>query len=140
MGLLTTDNKQSIYIYSKSSDLGNTGFDSLQNTAQSVRCVNIDAEALSDTIWLEIADLLNCQLQHLFVVKTKSAFKFVDPNSYHVADWLDLIRHRPYMLQQPIAIKQTVARQVKDLQELHAFFWIPHRGRKLLSAPKSKAQ
>ena len=140
MGILATDNKQSIYIYSESSELGEAGFNCIQHLKHDVRCVNINKEALSDTIWLEIADMLHCQLQDLFVLKTRSAFKFVDINTYNAGDWLDLIRQRPDMLQQPIAIRRTVARQVKDLQEIHSIFWIPNMDLKLLSAPRSRAQ
>ena len=139
MGILSTTNKQLIYIYSEASQIGREGYGALQNVPQNVRVINIDKEKLSDPIWLEIAGMIGTELKNLFDYEMFQSFRLVNSGIYTVGDWLNIIGHRPYILQRPIAINGTQAASINNTFELYNFYGVSTQGLQLPTSIHLKA-
>ena len=62
MAFLSKENKQSILIYSESSNVGKACETLIASMDTPIRCIDIDSETLSDMIWLEITTMMNVDL------------------------------------------------------------------------------
>lgn len=123
MGVLATNNRQLIYIYSEDSRLGKEVLSYVQGIDKALRIININKESISDTIWIEIADLLDMQLGDLFTSNQKSSHASAKPNvEYSTADWLKRIQYNPSLLQKPIAINATKAKQIEQSLDVYSFY------------------
>tara|TARA_R110002049_G_scaffold302713_2_gene496088 strand:+ start:24128 stop:24589 length:462 start_codon:yes stop_codon:yes gene_type:complete len=120
MGILATDNKQLIFIYSESSEIGNKALAYVNAIDKPKRIININEEAISKTIWLEISAMLGKDLSDLFdanEVKTK-----ISKEDLSVGDWLKMINHNPELLQQPIVIDGTDATILAQSEDVYHYF------------------
>ncbi|WP_299130640.1 hypothetical protein [uncultured Winogradskyella sp.] len=122
MGILAKHNRQLIYIYSEDSILGNNMLPYVKSMDKAVRLININKENLSDTIWIELAAILNIQIKQLFnkdLIPTKEKNKIGD---YSNSDWLKIISNSPHILQKPIAINGSKAKIIEQKSDIFPFY------------------
>lgn len=117
MGILATDKKQIILIYSEDSSLGKKTRARVENVDLAKRIININDESISKTIWLEIAELLNTELCDLFDVDDER----IHDKEFHTKDWLKLIDKNPALLVNPIIIKGARAKIIDDNVDVYEF-------------------
>jgi len=122
MGVLATDKRQLIYIYSEDSRLGKEVLSYIQGIDKALKVININKETISGTIWTEIASLLNLEVGELFSSDTTSSDPTRHKDEYSTEDWLKLIQHNPHFLQTPIAINGSKAKQIEQRNDLHSFY------------------
>jgi len=118
MGHLATNNRQLIYIYSEDSTLGQRILPYVKCLKKPVRIININNESIADTIWLEVAAMLDKPLSNLF----SRSLKNLNSSDYDVIDWLKIINKKPWVLEKPIAINGTKAKQLKERYQIFSFF------------------
>lgn len=118
MGQLAKNNRQLIYIFSEKSRLGKQILAYVKTINRPVRIINLDNESIADTIWIEIASMLNTSLGDLF--SKKKTIK--ESANLSASDWLKIINHSPSVLQRPIAINGTMAKQIKEKHQIFSFF------------------
>jgi len=120
MGILATDKKQLIFIYSESSDIGNKALAYINAVDKPKRIININEEAISKTIWLEISAILDKDLSDLFDVnEIKSK---ISKEDLSVGDWLKMINNNPQLLQQPIVIDGADATILTQSEDVYQYF------------------
>jgi len=122
MGVLATDNRQLIYIYSEDSKLGKETLSYVQGIGKALRIININKESISDTIWIEIASMLEMEIGDLFSSKKSSLLPSQGKEGYNLGDWLKMIEHNPALLQKPIAINGSRVKQIQRSLDVYAFF------------------
>lgn len=118
MGQLATDNKQLIFIYSDESNLGKRLLPYIRSADKAVRLININEECIADTIWIEIAAMLNKDIGDLFDIDYLNSSSVNSNSEFNVADWLKIIDKTPSILQNPIAINGTTAQIIKEKREI----------------------
>lgn len=117
MGILATHNKQLIFIYSENSSLGNRILPYVNSINKSIRLININQEPIADTIWIEIASILNFELKDLFNINSSTEL-----NNFHAGDWLKIINKNPELLQKPIAINGCKAKIIEKEYDIFQFY------------------
>lgn len=122
MGLLTTNNKQSIYIYSEDSKLGVSVLSHIKKLKRRIRIINLNRESLSTPIWLEIISMLDVSFSELFKREQYSLFTPELQNNMTTGDWLKLIEHNPSLLIKPIAINGINAKIIEAKYDVFDFF------------------
>lgn len=122
MGVLAKDKNQLIYIYSEDSRLGTKALSYIRSLDKSLQLININKSPLPDTVWIEIADLMDVEVEELF----KSDMSAVTPankkEDYKVSDWLKMIEKEPSLLLWPIAIVGTKAIQIKKSIDVYSLY------------------
>ncbi len=122
MGILATDNKQLIYIYSQDSPLGLKVLSHLRNLDTPVRIINLNRESLSGIIWLEITAMLGVGFSELFRRDYSSLFGRELEMNLTASDWLKLIEHNPSLLYRPVAINGTKAKVIEAKYDIFDFY------------------
>ncbi|WP_100614991.1 arsenate reductase family protein [Confluentibacter citreus] len=122
MGVLATDDKELIYIYSNQSNLGKKVLAYAQSSDKVLRAINIDKEKISDTIWLEIADMVNKPLAELFSPELTDSHGIDNALDYNTDDLLKIVNKNPSLLQYPIAINGKKAISIKDRYDFFKFY------------------
>lgn len=122
MGILATDNRQLIYIYSEASQLGKKVLAYINAIDRPKRIININEESISKTIWLEIAAMLGCDLYELFDTSNATSVVVKDASALSIGDWLKIVDHNPELLQQPILIKGTDAKVITQVVDAYSYF------------------
>ena len=135
MAILSRDNKQLIYIFSNDSILGKKLMPYLETSEKRVRKININKESVSDTIWIEIAGILNTPLGELFSLDVLHNTNInADASRFTSGDWLKLVNKNPSILQRPIAINGAEAKIISSKKDLDVFFNI--EGERFDKSPK----
>lgn len=124
MGVLATNNRQLIFIYSEESRIGKKALAYIQDFDKALRVININKEAISQTIWVEIAAMLQVEFGMLFSKTHPFLPLKQDEKYYSVGDWLKLINKNPSLLKYPIAIHGSHAKQIKKPQDVFKFYGI----------------
>lgn len=114
MGVLATDDKELIYIYSEQSKLGKEVLAYAHSDDKALRAINIDKEMVSDTVWLEIADMLNIPFPELFSPELAESHGIDNIADFNTNDLLKIINKNPSLLQHPIAINGKKAIVIKE--------------------------
>ncbi|NJB36636.1 arsenate reductase family protein [Croceivirga sp. JEA036] len=122
MGVLATDKKQYIYIYSNKSESGKRLLAYAQSIDGPVRTINIDNEKISDTVWTEILELLNMSAKDLFGDSHNLSKDINGDEQMDTHDWLKVIQNNPEVLATPIIIKGEHAKLVANQHDLSSFF------------------
>lgn len=122
MGVLATDDRELIYIYSDRSDLGKKILAYAQSSEKSLRAINIEKEKISDTVWLEIADRLNKPLSDLFSPDLAKKIGIDNLSDYDRNDLIKIINKNTILLQHPIAINGNKAKLIHDRFDFFEFF------------------
>ena len=122
MGILATDNKQLIYIYSQDSPLGLKVLSHVRDIDSPVRIINLNKESLSGIIWLEITAMLGVSFSELFRRDFSSLFGKQLEMNLTASDWLKLIEHNPSLLYRPIAINGTQAKIIEAKYDIFDFY------------------
>lgn len=122
MGVLATDDKEIIYIYSDQSDMGKKMLAYTQSTDKPVRTINIEKEKISDTVWLEIADILGKPFSELFSPDLAKKIGIDNLSDYDSDDLIKIINKNPSLLQHPIAINGKKARLIHDRFDFFKFY------------------
>ena len=122
MAVLATNYKQLIYIYSEDSSLGKRVLPYAKALVKDLRTININDEAIADTVWSEIAALLDCPLGDLFDSTQLSQSGQDAQDTYSAVDWLKIINKNPSVLQQPIVINGTKAKRIYEKHQIFSFF------------------
>lgn len=122
MSILATDKKQLIYIYSEDSPMGKRVLPYALSSKKPLRTININKEPIADTIWVEIAEMLNVKLGELFSQEHLNKLNLGDATNFSSNDWLKIIKHNPSLLQYPIAINGNTAEIVNDRFDFYQFF------------------
>tara|TARA_R110002049_G_scaffold242357_1_gene416172 strand:- start:17308 stop:17775 length:468 start_codon:yes stop_codon:yes gene_type:complete len=122
MGILATDNKQLIFIYSESSQIGKKVLAHINTIDRPKRIININNETISKTIWLEISAMLDKDLGDLFDTTSIKSKISTESDELSVGDWLKMIKHNPELLQQPIIIDGTDAKVLTQTEDIYNYF------------------
>ena len=122
MSILATNDKELIYIYSDKSDLGKKVLAYTQSIDKSLRIINIEKETISDTIWLEIADMVNEPLEKLFSFELLSTPELSKQTDYDITDLLKIINKNPFLLKNPIAINGEKAKSINNRFDFFEFY------------------
>lgn len=122
MGVLATDNKELIYIYSDRSDLGKKMLAYAESNEKPLRAINIEKEKISDTVWLEIADILHKPLSDLFSPDLAKKIGIDNLANYNNEDLIKIIQKNPFLLQHPIAINGNKAKLIHDRFDFFRFY------------------
>ena len=122
MGVLATDKRELIYIYSDQSDLGKELLAYAHSTDKALRAINIEKEKISDTVWLEIADMVGKPLFELFSPEHAEREGIDTISGYDTNDMLKIINKNPSLLQHPIAINGTKAVSIKERNDFFKFY------------------
>lgn len=122
MGVLATSDKELIYIYSDESDLGKKVLAYAQSSEKPLRSINIGKEKISDTVWLEIADLLDKPLSDLFAPDLAKKIGIDNLSDYDPDDLIKIINKNPILLQHPIAINGNKAKLIHDRFDFFEFY------------------
>lgn len=122
MGVLAISDKELIYIYSEESDIGKKMLAYAQSSDNPVRAINIEKEKISDTIWLEIADILDKPLYELFSAHYAKKIGIDNLSNYNNEDLIKIINKNPFLLQHPIAINGQKANLIHDRFDFFRFF------------------
>ncbi len=122
MGVLATDEKQFIYIYSDQSEAGKRLLAYAKSVDNPVRAINIDKEKISDTVWTEILDLLNISAKKLFGDAHNLSDEVKGDEQMNTYNWLKVIQNNPEVLATPIIIKGEHAKLVANQHDLSSFF------------------
>ncbi|TYP97977.1 hypothetical protein C7447_103144 [Tenacibaculum adriaticum] len=121
MSVLAKDNRQLLYIYSCESNFGKEMLAYAQSIDKRIQAVNICNENISQTIWLEIADMIGVRLSELFSPEHPDSPSIGNVDNYIVSDWLKIIKHNPGLLQRPIAINCNKAISIKEKSDMMIF-------------------
>lgn len=122
MGVLAISDKELIYIYSDQSDIGKKMLAYAQSSEKPVRAINIEKEKISDTIWLEIADILDKPLSELFSPDYAKKIGIDNLSDYNNEDLIKIINKNPFLLQHPIAINGKKANLIHDRFDFFRYF------------------
>ena len=122
MGVLATNDKEIIYIYSEKSDLGKKILAYAQSSDKKLRIINIEKEKISDTVWLEIADLVGKPLFELFSPELAEKQDIKNFSDYDTDDLLKIVNKNPSLLQHPIAIHGEKGISIKDRFDFFPFY------------------
>ncbi|MGE5944496.1 MAG: arsenate reductase family protein [Flavobacteriales bacterium] len=122
MGVLAINNRELVYIYSDQSDLGKKILAYAQSNDKPIRAINIEKEKISDTVWLEIADLVDKPLSELFSPELASKLGIKNLSDYETDDLLKIVNKNPSLLQHPIAINGRKAISIKDRFDFFPFY------------------
>jgi len=122
MGVLAKDNRQLIFIYSESALISQRLLHSVKVVDKRIRLINIDKESISDTIWIEIAAMLNRDFDDLFTLKRLDDSEVNTSSKFSVGDWLKMISQNPSILKNPIAINGSKASVIKEKHQILSFF------------------
>ncbi len=122
MGILATDDKTLIYVYSDQSDLGKKVLAYTQSSDKALRIINIEKESISDSVWLEIAEMVDRPLAELFSLDLLDDDKTQNISTYNTEDLLKIIRKNPSLLQHPIAINGKKAIIINDRFDFFEFY------------------
>lgn len=122
MGVLAIDDKELIYIYSDQSYLGKKVLAYVQSNDKALRTINIEKENISDTIWLEIADMVNKPLAELFSPELTENHGIDNVLDYNTEDLLKIVNKNPSLLQHPIAINGKKAVIINDRFDFFTFY------------------
>ena len=122
MGILATDEKQLIFIYSEDSRLGKEVLSYVNAINKPKRIININNEAITKTIWLEITAMLNTELSDLFNFNFASKAVIEGHEEFSSKDWLKVIEHNPSLLQHPIIIQGKDVSVLKQSLDVYEFF------------------
>lgn len=122
MGVLAISNKELLYIYSDQSDLGKKILAYAQSSDKKLRVINMEKEKISDTSWLEIADLVDKPLNELFSPELAERHGIDNISDYETNDLLKIVNKNPSLLQHPIAIDGKKAVSIKDRFDFFEFY------------------
>ncbi|WP_111310016.1 hypothetical protein [Confluentibacter sediminis] len=122
MGILAIDDKELIYIYSDQSDLGKKVLAYAQSSDKALRVINIEKESISDSIWLEIAEMVDKPLSELFSLELLDDDKKDNIPNYDTDDLLKIFKKNPSLLQHPIAINGKKAISINDRFDFFTFY------------------
>ncbi|HKJ06159.1 MAG TPA: hypothetical protein VJ970_01695 [Flavobacteriaceae bacterium] len=122
MSILATDKKQITIIYAEDSPMGQKILPYAKSSKKPVRSINITKEPIADSIWAEIAKMLNVRIGELFSNDYLTEHDLGDPNNFSSTDWLKIIKNNPSLLQYPIAINGKKAEIVNDRFDFYQFF------------------
>ncbi|PKQ45278.1 arsenate reductase family protein [Confluentibacter flavum] len=122
MGVLATNDKELIYIYSDQSDLGKKVLPYAESSNKALRTINIEKEKISDTIWLEIADMVNKPISELFSPELLDNLGIDNLSNYNTDDLLKIVNKNPSLLQHPIAINGKKAIIINDRFDFFKFY------------------
>lgn len=118
MSVLAKHKRQLLFIYSCESSFSKEMLAYAFTVDKKLQTINICQEKISDTIWLEIADMLNVTIGELFSPKHPNAENVGDVQSFTETDWLKLINSNPSLLQVPIAISGDKAFRIKEKSDM----------------------
>ena len=121
MSFLAKDNRQLLYIYSCESNFGREMLVYAKSIDKKIQTIDICNENISQTIWLEIADMIGVSLGELFSPKHPNAKDVGNATDFLVSDWLKIIKHTPSLLQNPIAINCNRAIHIKEKSDMMIF-------------------
>ena len=122
MGVLAKDNRQLIFIYSEDSRLGELVLPHVKSIDKAIRLININTESISNTIWVEIAALLEVEIKDLFSKSESSTTETNRMSNYSVDDWLKIINKSPSLLQNPIAINGPKVEIIEEKHDIFSFY------------------
>lgn len=122
MGVLAINDKEIIYIYSDQSYLGKKVLAYAQSSKKPLRTINIEKEKISDTIWLEIADILDKPLWELFSPDLAKKIGVDTLSDYTNTDLIKIINKNPSLLQHPIAINGKKSKLILDRFDFFEFY------------------
>lgn len=122
MGILATHDRELIYIYSDQSNLGKELLAYAHSSNKALRTINIEKEKISDTIWLEIADLVDKPLSELFSPELAEKHGIKHISDYGTNDLLKIVNKNPSLLQHPIAINGKKAISIKGRNDFFEFY------------------
>jgi len=122
MGVLATDNRELIYIYSDQSNLGKDVLPYAHSSDKALRVINIEKEKISDTVWLEIADLVDKPLFELFSPELAEKHGIKNISDYGTNDLLKIVNKNPSLLQHPIAINGKKAISIKERNDIFKLY------------------
>ncbi|WGH75380.1 hypothetical protein P8625_15105 [Tenacibaculum tangerinum] len=121
MGVLAKDNRQLLYIYSSKSVFGKEMLAYANSIDKRIQAIDICEESISQTVWLEIAEMVGVTLGELFSPEHPDAKNVGDVSDFIVEDWLKIIEHTPSLLQHPIAINCNKAVSIKQKSDMMIF-------------------
>ncbi|GFD76101.1 MULTISPECIES: arsenate reductase family protein [Tenacibaculum] len=118
MTVLAKHKRQLLFIYSCESSFSKEMLAYASAVDKKLQIINICKEKISDTIWLEIAAMLNVTLGELFSPKHSNAENVGDVTSFDETDWLKLINSKPSLLQVPIVVNADKALRIKEKTDM----------------------
>ncbi|MDY0780127.1 hypothetical protein [Tenacibaculum sp. IB213877] len=121
MSVLAKDNRQLLYIYSCESSFGKEMLAYAQSIDKRIQTIDICNENISQTVWLEIADMIGVSLGELFSPEHPNSPNVGKAEDFLVSDWLKIIKHNPGLLQRPIAINCNKAISIKEKSDMMIF-------------------
>lgn len=122
MGILATDKKELIYMYSDTSNLGNKVLAYAQSINKPLRIINVEKEKIADSIWLEIAESIGKPLSELLSPELQGNKDLKNLSKYNTDDLLKIINKNPSLLEHPIGINGKKAISIKDKFDFFEFY------------------
>lgn len=122
MSILSTNNRQLIFIYSETCPFISEYLQLLEKICVPIRIINIDREKLADDIWINISAMLNMTLGEIFERKELNLNRKNTKKLFDNGDWLDLIKKGMYILKFPIAIHKTKAEIINNYSDINRIY------------------
>lgn len=122
MGILATHKNELIYIYSDQSKLGKKVLAYATSNKKPMRSINIEKEKIPNSVWLEIADMVNKPIKDLFSPELTVGPGFDSSTDYNADDLLKIVNKNPSLLQHPIAILGDRAVSISDRFDFLEFY------------------
>lgn len=127
MGVLAKNERQFTYIYSSTSSIGKQGLGYAESLGDKVQILDISKTNLGHTIWVELAEKLNKNLEDLLSLEYPEAPN-IEGSEFSTDDWLKVLNKNPSVLQNPIVINGDSYLQVTTPSEILEFLKIDSAG------------
>ncbi len=128
MGVFAKDEAQLSYIYSSESDLGLKVLGYVEGIDKKIRTIDVSKDHLGDTVWTEIADMLNLPFGRLLATDHPKAPDIAADGNFDTNGWLKILDKNPVLLQDPIAINGDKAKLIRSRADILGFYEVDSAG------------
>ncbi|WP_157809628.1 arsenate reductase family protein [Ulvibacter sp. MAR_2010_11] len=127
MGIIARDKNQLTFIYSSNTRVGTHALSYLQGSSDKILAIDISKTKVSDTQWVEIAELLSKKVADLVDIRE---IDVSDTSSFGTNDWIKILQKNDRALSKPIVINGDKTRQIDNPTEVLEFFQVESAGLK----------